>query len=154
MMNWSQQDQITTAGQYVISTHPNEGRVCVTDLGARKIISKLDIGKTANHIVLSRDGKHPYVSSGGTNSIVEIDTKDWCITRRLAGGSYPGQMGDVARWEIDLCGQFPHRRTVGRIRERTKRLGRGLHGIDIDPDGVYISGGDTPVRGRTRNGSC
>ena len=148
MMNWSQ-DQITTPdGQYVISTHPNEGRVCVTDLGARKIISKLDIGKTANHMVLSRDGKHAYVSSGGTNSIVEIDTKDWSITRRLAGGSYPGQMAMSPDGKLIYVVSF-HTDELSAVSVefgavvQTKRLGRGLHGIDIDPDGrLYISGGD------------
>lgn len=148
MMNWSQ-DQVTTPdGHYVISTHPNEGRVCVTDLDTRKIISTLDIGKTANHMVLTSDGRHAYVSSGGTNSIVEIDTKDWTITRRLAGGSYPGQMAMTPDGKLIYVVSFIGDELSAVSVEfgtvvQSKKLGMGLHGIDIDADGrLYISGGE------------
>lgn len=148
MMNWSH-DQISTPdGRYVISTHPNEGRVCVTDLVTRKIISTLDIGKTANHVVLSRDGRHAYVSSGGTNSIIEIDTTDWSIRRHLAGGPTPGQMAMSKDGKLIYVASF---RTdelsvisveFGTV-VQTRHLGKGLHSIDMDTDGrLYVSGGD------------
>ena len=148
MMNWSHDQTSTPDGRYVISTHPNEGRVCVTDLGARKIISTLDIGKTANHVVLSRDGRHAYVSSGGTNSIVEIDTTDWSISRRLAGGPTPGQMVMSQDGKLLYVASFRSDELsvisveFGTV-VQTQHLGKGLHGIDIDADGrLYISGGD------------
>ncbi len=148
MMNWSH-DQISTPDErYVISTHPNEGRVCVTDLVTRKIISTLDIGKTANHVVLSRDGRHAYVSSGGTDSIIEIDTNDWSITRRLAGGPTPGQMVMSQDGKLLYVASFRSDELsvisveFGTV-VQTRHLGKGMHGIDMDTDGrLYISGGD------------
>jgi DNA-binding beta-propeller fold protein YncE len=148
MMNWSH-DQISTPdGRYVISTHPNEGRACVTDLVKRKIISTLDIGKTANHVVLSRDGRHAYVSSGGTDSIIEIDTNDWSITRRLAGGPTPGQMVMSQDGKLLYVASFRSDELsvisveFGTV-VQTRHLGKGMHGIDMDTDGrLYISGGD------------
>lgn len=148
MMDWSHDQIATPDGRYVISTHPNEGRVCVTDLVTRKIISTLDIGKTANHVVLSRDGRYAYVSSGGTDSIIEIDTSNWSIRRRLAGGPTPGQMVMSQDGKLIYAASFRSDELsvisveFGTV-VQTRHLGQGLHGIDMDTNGrLYISGGD------------
>ena len=152
MMNWSHDQIATPDGRYVISTHPTEGRVCVTDLGARKVLNTIDVGKTANHVVLSRDGRHAYVSSGGTessggtDSIVEIDVTDWSITRHLSGGPTPGQMTMSRDGKLLYVTSFRSDELSAISVEygavvQTWHLGKSLRSIDIDAKGrLYVSG--------------
>jgi DNA-binding beta-propeller fold protein YncE len=145
MMSWSHDQLITRDGRYVISTHPNEGRICVIDLDTRQVIRTVDIGGSVNHAVLARDGGKFYVSSGGSNEIVEIDTGDWTIRRRIAAGKYPGQMALSPDGSLIYVISYRDAElSVVSIKYgavvKTITLAKGMEGIDIDTDGrVFVT---------------
>jgi YVTN family beta-propeller protein len=71
-------------------------KVAVIDLGANKVITKIEVGEYPYDCVVSGDGKRVYVSNWGSRSVAVIDTAEKKVLTSIMVGDHPNDL-ELAR---------------------------------------------------------
>lgn len=82
---------ISPADGSLMSPGQMSGKVYFLDTsgsGELPVEKVIDVGKDPWHSAFSRDGKHAYIASKSTNSVVEIDVATREVTRRVEGEGF------------------------------------------------------------------
>jgi len=117
--------------------------VSVIDIEAQKLDRTIATGPFPNYAAVTRAGKYVYVSNAGNNTVSEIDTGHWIVSRNFIVGSVPehivlskddsklfvNNVNDGSVSVINLHGDA----AVTRI-----DVGKEPHGIDVSVNGETL----------------
>jgi YVTN family beta-propeller protein len=67
-------------------------KVAVIDLGAKEVITKIEVGEYPYDCVVSGDGKRAYVSNWGSRSVAVIDTAEKKVLTSIIVGDHPNDL--------------------------------------------------------------
>ena len=65
------------------------GTVCAVDLAAGTVTGELEVGLSPSSLALSADGSRLYVAASNSDTVSEVDTTTWTITRECTTRPHP-----------------------------------------------------------------
>jgi YVTN family beta-propeller protein len=126
---------------YVVCQDSDEVRV--VDIGSRKVISSIPVGRMPRGIALSPSGHQLYVSNAWSDTVSVIDTAGMQVVQTLPTGPEPsGVVSDSSNTTLYVANRLSGDISVVDLGsgQETKRLqaGRGASYLTLSPDGKSI----------------
>jgi YVTN family beta-propeller protein len=84
--------KLTPDAKFALVSDIDTGEVVVLDAPARKVISRIPVGKSPEGILIPPAGGVAYVAVNGDNFIAVIDLKTWQVTKKISTGTGPDGM--------------------------------------------------------------
>jgi len=84
--------KFTPDGKHVLITDLNAGELLILDPATRKEVKRINVGKTPEGILMSKDGGRAYVCVAGDDRIAIVDLKTLQVTGHITTGKGPDGM--------------------------------------------------------------
>lgn len=88
--------KLTRDGRFALVSDLDAGELVVLDAPARKVVTRLALGRAPEGILIPPDGGHVFVAVNGDNFIAVVDTNTWRVTKTLEVGKGPDGMAWTA----------------------------------------------------------
>jgi YVTN family beta-propeller protein len=84
--------KFTPDGAHVLVTDLDAGQLVVVDAKARKEITRIQVGRSPEGILMAPDGSKAYVAENGDDAVAIVDLKSLTILSRIKPGGGPDGM--------------------------------------------------------------
>lgn len=83
---------VTPDGKHLYVAENLTNKVAVIDLGAKQVITKIEVGEYPYDCLVAPDGKRVYVSNWGSRNVGVIDTASHKVIGTIATGDHPNDL--------------------------------------------------------------